>query len=125
VFDRQYFSNIDKTNRITIPAEFLRKLGGVKTNIVIIEGSEACLYLYPFDLDVIKQAFGEIPSCQTVQIKSFGRIQISDELKKHAKLKKTIIMVGCGDYIEVWDIKKWEIELKKAKNLLYHEIARN
>jgi MraZ protein len=107
MFDGYYCSRIDKKNRITIPVKYLRKLGGVGTSMVIIKGAEAYFHLFPFDLNVIKQTFGKIPSCQTVQIKSSGRVQIPKWLKEHAKLKKEIVIAGCNDYIEIWDKKRW------------------
>jgi len=37
-----------------------------------------------------------------------GRILIPDYLKKHANLKRRVVITGLSNKIEIWDEKEWE-----------------
>ena len=43
-----------------------------------------------------------------VAIDSLGRILIPDYLKEYAKLRKSVVIAGLFDRIEIWDEERWQ-----------------
>jgi len=52
-----------------------------------------------------------------VEMSSEGRISIPDKLKIFADLEQEVILVGQGDFVEVWSPKVWDNQMKKLENL--------
>jgi len=46
-----------------------------------------------------------------VGLDSTGRILIPSFLREYAQLQDEVILVGAGEYFEVWDSKSWNQEL--------------
>jgi|TARA_Y100000310_G_C20452012_1_gene701222 division/cell wall cluster transcriptional repressor MraZ len=43
-----------------------------------------------------------------LELKSDTRIQIPNNLIKHAKLENSVYFVGCSDWFEIWNPKDWK-----------------
>jgi MraZ protein len=37
-----------------------------------------------------------------------GRVPLTPELRVHAGIDKDVVLVGCGDWIELWSQEQWE-----------------
>ena len=37
-----------------------------------------------------------------------GRIVIPQDMREHASLEDRVVLVGLGDYVEVWDLARWD-----------------
>lgn len=37
-----------------------------------------------------------------------GRIQLTNELRAHAGIDKDLVMVGVGDWLEIWSAENWD-----------------
>ena len=44
-----------------------------------------------------------------VDFDSLGRILVPDHLKKYADLKKSIVVAGLFNRLEIWDEEKWDV----------------
>lgn len=53
------------------------------------------------------------PFSESVELDKQGRFVVSDFLLKLGQIKEQIVLVGAGDHFEIWDPKKWQMELKK------------
>jgi len=129
IFIGKYEHILDNKNRIFLPAR-LRK--GIK-DFVVTPGLDGCLYIYPIDVwknnvqkfnqlslkdkseeRAFKRFFLSVAS--EVHVDNLGRILIPQNLRKEAKIRKKVIVVGLWNRIELWAKEKWEIYYKKAKN---------
>ncbi len=130
IFTGQYEHIIDNKNRIFLPSRLRKKV----KDFIITSGLDGCLYIYPIDiwknniqkLDELplKNKFEErafkrffLSVATEVQVDNLGRILIPQNLKKEAKLKKKVIIVGIFNRIELWAKEEWEKYYKKAKNV--------
>lgn len=116
-----YLHTLDKKNRIFLPSKFRDK----KSEFVISRGFEHCLYLFDknswikilnkFDTvswsDKAEQrAFKRILLAGAIEVKvdTLGRILLPSHLIDYACIKKTVVIIGMGDRVEIWDEKRWK-----------------
>lgn len=120
MFIGQYTNSIDSKGRIIMPAKYRNK---VSNELIIARGLDGCLALYPLEkwqeianklasLPTTKKkardyARAVLSSASDVQLDSKGRINIPDNLLKLANLNKNCLVIGVGDYIELWDEERW------------------
>jgi len=117
----QYNYNLDTKKRLTIPTKFR---GDLQDGAVLTKGVDGCLFLYPkkhweelagkissqpyitqsnvrsISREIIAQAID-------VDLDSMSRVLIPDYLKEHAKLTKSIVIVGLYNRAEIWDEAEW------------------
>ena len=122
----QYSSQIDHNDQFNIPATFLNYF---VSGAIATYGLDSNLFLFP-------SAYWEYLANEIIQLplsseaaRSFrrflfsnatnltpdkkGRISLSPQLKRFAGIEQKIMIVGVHSYIEVWDMKAWELERNK------------
>jgi MraZ protein len=52
-----------------------------------------------------------------------GRILISEKLRSHAGLGRAVVLVGVGDYLEIWDRDAWAAREEARKSARKEETA--
>ena len=106
--------NIDAKNRFFIPAKMRDELGA--SFVVVKSLREKCLKVYSLEgwnayLEPIRQQNRNLAeramrflneSMAQVEPDSQGRIVLPPELLEFAGIEKCAMVVGCGDYAEVW-----------------------
>ena len=118
MFIGEHLYSIDEKRRVGIPAKFRKELG---IGAVITKGLDNCLVLYPIkewksrteklqEMPLARRGYVRITLSGAVDIKfdKLGRTLIPDYLKKYARLKKNVIIIGLGNRIEIWDKKAWD-----------------
>ncbi len=121
-----YEHTMDERGRLAVPAVFRRAFdaGGV-----LRPAAEGCLELYDaaaFEAEVAKRLSGPDESTRTrdarrtrrgflaeayqVDLDRQGRILIPQPVRAAAGLDGRAVIVGCGDYIEIWDEARWQVE---------------
>ncbi|MBO4220759.1 MAG: division/cell wall cluster transcriptional repressor MraZ, partial [Clostridia bacterium] len=67
--------------------------------------------------DIIRFLFS---SAVEVQTDKQGRIVLPAELIEYAEIKKTAVIVGVGNHVEIWSDKNWEAKKEEltSANLL-------
>jgi len=124
----EYTYKIDTKRRLAIPAKFRKLLG---KRAVITRGLDNCLFLFPFkEWEKLAKKLALLPLSQKdargfsrimlagatdVTIDSLGRILVPDYLKKYASLKKTAVITGLSNRIEIWDESVWESYKKNTE----------
>ena len=119
----EYKHSVDAKNRLFIPAKHREELGptfmvvrdirGPRLKVYSMEGWEA--YIAP-----IKQQSRQLSEqvmrflhkgAVTGDPDSQGRVVLNRELLDYAGIEKEAVVVGCGDYAEIWSVANYEKEM--------------
>ena len=110
----EYRHAIDPKKRLFIPAKHREVLG---TSFIIVRDiRESCLKVYSEEnwqafiapIKQMKRAESEkilrflYRDAVTAEPDSQGRVVLNGTLIEHAKIIKDAVVVGCGDYAEIW-----------------------
>ncbi|MEZ4503218.1 MAG: division/cell wall cluster transcriptional repressor MraZ [Dehalococcoidia bacterium] len=120
---------IDERGRVAIPARYRKSFD---EGVVLRLGSEGCIEMYTaegFERQVslrlgdhesnrsragrrVRRGF--LAQAYDVELDRQGRILIPQQLREPAALSDRAVVVGLGDYIELWDPARWETELDEV-----------
>jgi MraZ protein len=119
-FTSEYECKLDTKGRLVLPAKIKANLPEVSTHeLVIRQGFEPNLILYPMleykkihakiaalsefneEQRKLKRTF--FRSIAQVELDNAGRILIPKAALAHARLDKDVLLVGMGNYIEMWN----------------------
>ena len=120
MFIGEYQHTIDQKGRMAIPAKFRALLA---KGAVVTKGLDSCLFLYPKDewqklagklaaLPISRadsRAFSRLmlAGAMDVDVDKQGRALIPDYLRQYAGMKKTVIIAGLYNRLEIWDEDRW------------------
>ena len=117
--------SLDERGRIAIPARYRPAFvdGGV-----LRRGPEGCAELYTqatFDEEVQRRLGSEngnrratsrrtrrgfLPDAYSVELDRQGRILAPPQIRDEASLVGKVLVIGCGDYLELWHPERWAQE---------------
>ena len=114
MFGGEYRHNKDSKNRVFMPAKLREELG--ETFVIAKDILEACLKVYSLagweeyiaPLRAQRRNLSEkilrFLHASLVQVTpdSQGRVVIPQELVDYAAIDRSIVVVGCGAYAEIW-----------------------
>jgi MraZ protein len=129
MFLGEFSHTLDDKGRVTIPAK-LR--AGFANGLVITRGFEPCLVVYPVEtFRILEQKAHSLsltnPSNRSIfrllfggasdaSLDSLGRVVVPEYLRGYAGLQNQVVVVGAGQYLEVWDEKKWSEQLAQLND---------
>ena len=138
-FTSEYECKLDTKGRLALPAKVKASLPEVSTNeLVIRKGFEPNLILYPMleykkihhkisslsefhpEQRKLKRSF--FRSIAHVELDGAGRILFPKNMLAHAGIESDALVVGMGNYIEIWNPKVFE-EYAIGDNQEYSELA--
>jgi MraZ protein len=120
MFLGRYEHTIDEKGRITIPAKFRELVGGI---VYITQGFDGNLQAFPSQL--FERMAGQVSSfsyldansrrlrrilfsnAEQAKFDNAGRILLPAFLRETANLKDEAIIVGSGEYFELWSPENW------------------
>lgn len=121
MFLGEYRHQLDDKNRIAVPSKFRSLL---KAGAVLTKGLDHCLVLYPRkEWELWAQKVSRLPVSQAksrafsrmilggameVEFDKQGRFVLPDYLKEYGAIKKTAVLAGLYDRIELWDVEEWQ-----------------
>ena len=126
MFLSSYENKLDKKGRVSVPASFRSHLSSLGYNGFVTypsfnhEALEACSEdrieklsrtidsLNPFEEKRDYFATSVLSESMNLQFDSEGRVQITDKLLDHAKIKNSILFVGLGKTFQIWEPKSFE-----------------
>ena len=138
MFLSNYENKIDKKGRVSVPATFRSHLSSMGYNGFISYPSfnhaalEACSQdrieklsniidsLNPFEEKRDFFATSILSESMNLQFDSEGRISLSTNLLKHAKIKNSMLFVGQGQTFQIWEpaaFEKFKVNARKKANL--------
>ncbi len=121
-FQGNHDHSLDAKNRLTVPAKSRADLAG---GVSLVKGFERCLQVWPQqDYDrVAQQALAGLNplspqardlkrhlygNAMPAELDSAGRIGIPAGFLAHAGITKDVVVVGAGEYLEIWDRATWQ-----------------
>lgn len=123
-FRGRFDFSIDQKGRINIPSKFRKLLSPVAENIFVISrGPDSCLWAYPKDeWEKYEDTLVSMPLSREVnkfqrtmqntvsdsELDRQGRISLTPLQIKIAGITKDVSIIGRGNYLEVWDTKRFE-----------------
>ena len=121
MFIGQYRNNLDAKNRIIVPAKFRDGLGEV---FVVTKGLDGCLSIYtderwsemiasleriPATKKEARQYMRSLTSkAVECSLDNQGRIMLPQFLLATANIKKSCVVVGVADHVEIWPEETWD-----------------
>lgn len=121
----EYPSTLDAKSRVLLPAALKKQLGGeeAKGFVVNREVFSPCLVLYPmdewektsadvrrlsrFDPDNVDFQRRFLNGATQVELDANGRLLLPKQLMPYAHLSKSILFLGVGDRIEIWNVEQY------------------
>lgn len=118
-----YYHNLDAKGRLVVPARFRDELKELK-KLYLLQGFEGSINVYPeaaYEKEVsyleslnyknensrayIRTVFASI---EELEVDNAGRITLGVRLLDRYKIKSSVVIIGVGDHLEVWDQDKFE-----------------
>lgn len=135
MFMGEYQHSVDEKGRMIIPAKFRDTLG---TTFVMTRGLDNCLFIYPMDeWKVLEQKLKSLPLMKSdaraftrfffsgateCELDKQGRVNIPGNLRDHAKLDASAVVIGVSNRVEVWSKEIWE-QYAQSSEESFNEIA--
>ncbi len=120
MFLGEHQHTLDAKGRVSLPARFRSQMTG---NVVICQGLDTCLYVYPADeyttfvktltegsdFNAAKREMRRFFTigAREIELDSAGRVSVPAHLRTFAGLDKDVVVAGNGDRIEIWDAERW------------------
>lgn len=140
MFRGQFRHTIDPKGRLSIPAKYRERLTSDLGDKLVIVPINSSLEVHPlahwqaievkvsalskFDPDVRKFRHQYLSLGEDVMLDPQGRIQVKQEYRERAGLVKDVMIVGMGDYFDVWDTDRWAGHQSSAEEPLDDLFAR-
>ncbi len=121
--------SLDVKGRMTIPVRYRDYLSEDKAsnNLALVESDEGCLLLMRHSTwskkvegllkngtDIQRRFW--IGLSDTPELDRSGRVLINAVLREGAAIKKEIVLLGVGDYLEIWDSLMLKNHKSSARN---------
>ena len=123
-FRGRYDFSIDQKGRINVPSKFRKLLSPeAEETFVICRAPDGCLWAYPRDeWEKFEDKLEKMPVSREVnrfqrtlqntvsdsELDKQGRIALTPFQMKIAGITKEVSIIGRGNYLEIWDTKKFE-----------------
>ena len=117
----EYNHNLDAKGRVSIPSKFRDDLG---TSFTVTKGLDKCLFIYSKkEWETFENKLKSLPLTNTnarnfirfffsgateCEVDKQGRINIPQNLRDYASLKKDVCIIGVSVRAEIWDRETWE-----------------
>jgi MraZ protein len=120
-FHGTYDLKLDAKNRLTVPAKSRPELAA---GVSLTKGFERCLQVWPAPdyervarealkglnplgpeaRDLKRHLYG---NATATELDSAGRIMVPPNFLAHAGITKDVVVIGSGEYLELWDRDAW------------------
>lgn len=128
MFIGEYKHNLDDKGRLAIPTKFRADLS---KGAVVTRGLDTSLFLFPKEeWDKLAEKLAGLPLGQSnsrafarlmlagamdLELDKQGRIVLPEYLRTYAELKKSVVIAGLFNRLELWDETSWNVYKKKME----------
>lgn len=123
----EYSHSIDEKGRMSFPVKFREELGD---EFYVTRWLDECLVVFAAEsFAEMTKKLTEQSKVKSREIRRFlyagavqaqpdrqGRILLPAHLRAHAGLDKDAVVVGAGDYAEIWAPGAWAAEMDRLRN---------
>ena len=115
---------VDPQGRVSIPTRFREAF---KPGLVLIKGYEPCIVVFtPTGWEEFARRIASQPMNQArarrlrrmtfgnafdLELDRQGRVLLPVPLRQYAGIDEEVVIVGNGDYVEMWDAARWAEEI--------------
>ena len=121
VFIGEYRHSIDEKGRLAVPTKYRERLS---LGAVVTRGLDRCLFIYP--LDAWKELAGRLANlplskantrsfarfllagAMDVELDKQGRMVVPEYLRSFAGIRKSVVVAGLYNRMEIWDVDAWD-----------------
>jgi MraZ protein len=130
MFLGQFYHNLDDKGRLTVPSRYRDLL--LPAGAYIMQGFDQNLIVLPSDnyeaqIQRIRQLSITDPDARSlrrlyfstadrVDVDKAGRILIPQFLRTYAGLECALVLVGMGDYFEIWSPEAWKVQFEQLQD---------
>ncbi len=130
MFLGQFYHNLDDKGRLTVPSRYRDLL--LPAGAYIMQGFDQNLIVLPSDnfeeqFQRIRQLSMTDPTARSlrrllfstadrVEVDKAGRILIPQFLRTFAGLECALVLVGMGDYFEIWSPEAWKVQFDQLQD---------
>lgn len=130
MFLGQFRHNLDDKGRLTVPARFREQL--LVEGAYVMQGFDQNLIVLPSTaFETISRRINQMSmtnptarllrrllfsSANAVDVDKAGRILIPQFLRQAAELDSAVVVVGSGDYLEIWAPDLWEAQIEELQD---------
>ena len=130
MFLGQFQHNLDAKNRLTVPARFREEL--LSEGAYVMQGFDRNLMVLPTTtFETISRRVNQMSmtdpktrllrrlifsTANYVEVDKVGRILIPQFLRDAATLENGVVVVGNGDYFEIWSPELWNVQIEDLQD---------
>lgn len=129
MFLGKFFLELDKEYCVTIPERFM---GYLTDDVYITQGFDHNLWV--FTSDTFREIYNKLGQLNIADplarllfrlilgaaieagLNGQENLKIPDDLRKYAHIDDQVLLIGQGDYFEIWSPKNWEKQEDEIKN---------
>jgi MraZ protein len=131
MFLGQFHHNLDEKGRLTIPARFRDMLAA--EGAYVLQGFDHNLIVLPaLTFEAISRRLSKMnltdptarllkrlvfSTADRVEVDRAGRILLPQFLRQAASLDSDVVIVGAGDYFEIWSSEEWAGQVAQLQDV--------
>ena len=131
MFLGQFYHNLDEKGRLTVPARFRDLL--VPDGAFVMQGFDHNLMVLPSEAfeslshQISNQSLTDprarmlrrllFATADRVDVDRAGRILIPQFLRDAASLQNNVVVVGNGEYFEIWSPEEWDAQTEQLQDV--------
>ena len=133
----EYKCAADVKGRLMIPLK-IREMLPVGETLYLVRSLDSCINLYTSDMwHSFEEKIASLPSTESREVRRFfyssmqdvepdsqGRILLSVPLREFAGISKSVVVLGCGDHVEIWDEEKYRQHTAQCRTASVEEILK-
>lgn len=115
-FCGEYQCSADAKGRLLIPSK-LRELFPEGEAMVLVRSLDHCISIYTEEKwRFFEEKIASLPETESREVRRFfyasmqyadpdnqGRVLLPVSLRSFAQIEKNVVVIGCGDHLEIWD----------------------
>ena len=133
----EYKCSADAKGRLLIPAK-LRDVFPEGESMILVRSLDQCINLYSEGKwNLFEEKIASLPGTEARDVRRFfyasmqeaepdsqGRVLLPVQLREFAQIEKNVVVLGCGDHIEIWDEKTYRNYTSETRTASIEEILK-
>lgn len=136
-FCGEYKCSADAKGRLLVPSR-LRELFPEGQSVYLVRSLDHCVNLYTEERwSAFEEKILSLPETESRTVRRFfyasmqdvepdgqGRILLPAGLREYAGITKSVVVIGCGDHVEIWDEESYNNCITETRTASVEEILK-